>query len=101
VLQQVYQQNFFPQMGVSWRAYPNNIGHMDVPGCFRCHDGKHTSPDGKIVSHTCNGACHTFLYQGPDPSPATYAVAGEDFRHPGDVGDLWKEMMCNDCHSGQ
>ena len=101
VLQREYGRNFFPQMDVSWQAYPNNIGHMDVPGCFRCHDGSHRSPAGTAVSHTCNGACHTFLYQGPDPSPATYAVAGEDFQHPGEVGDLWRETMCNDCHSGQ
>ena len=40
-VQQIYQDNFFPEMNASWDKYPNNIGHKDWPGCFRCHDGKH------------------------------------------------------------
>jgi hypothetical protein len=36
--QAIYHRNFFPWMKVTWRAYPNNIGHMIFEGCFRCHD---------------------------------------------------------------
>jgi len=39
-VKRVYHQNFFPEMRVSWQAYPDNIGHKEFPGCFRCHDGK-------------------------------------------------------------
>src|SRR6266545_5352228 len=35
-VQQIYQDNFFPQMKADWKAYPDNIGHKDWPGCFRC-----------------------------------------------------------------
>ncbi len=50
--QRVYTNNFFPEMKVSWRAYPNNIGHMIFPGCFRCHDGKHVSDTAKRLPTT-------------------------------------------------
>jgi len=42
---------------VSWATYPNNLGHMDFPGCFRCHDGSHATPDGKTITQDCN-TCH-------------------------------------------
>jgi NapC/NirT cytochrome c family, N-terminal region len=95
-----YSQNFFPAMNVSWRAYPNNIGHMTDLGCFRCHDGKHENKEGKIISKDCN-TCHTILYQGTDPNPTTLSIAGLPFQHPEDIGEMWKEMNCKECHTGQ
>jgi hypothetical protein len=53
----VYQRNVFPDLKVTWGTYPNNLGHTDFPGCFRCHDGSHTAADGKTISQDC-GACH-------------------------------------------
>jgi len=53
----IYQQNVFPELKVSWGTYPNNLGHTDFPGCFRCHDGSHTAADGKTITQDCN-ACH-------------------------------------------
>jgi hypothetical protein len=47
-------------MKVTWGVYPNNIGHTDFPGCFRCHDDAHTSADGRKVSQDCN-SCHQLL----------------------------------------
>ncbi len=35
----------------------NNLGHMDFPGCFRCHDGSHTSAGGKTIPNDCD-TCH-------------------------------------------
>jgi hypothetical protein len=95
-----YRRNFFPQMHVSWKAYPNNIGHMTDIGCFRCHDGKHVSADGRTISKDCN-TCHTILYQGPEAVPTAMNLAGETFRHPADIGDAWMETNCKECHSGQ
>ena len=45
-------------MNVQFGTYPNNIGHMDSPGCFRCHDDNHKSKDGKTISQDCD-TCHT------------------------------------------
>jgi len=56
----VYLRNVFPQMKVTWGTYPNNIGHEDFLGCFRCHDGNHASADGRIITQDCS-ACHTLL----------------------------------------
>lgn len=53
----VYQRNVFPDLKVTWGTYPNNLGHTDFPGCFRCHDGSHAAADGKTISQDC-GSCH-------------------------------------------
>jgi NapC/NirT cytochrome c family protein len=54
----VYRRTVFPEMNVQFGTYPNNIGHMDFPGCFRCHDDSHKSKDGKKISQDCE-SCHS------------------------------------------
>ena len=49
----------FPRCSVNWQAYPDNIGHKEFPGCFRCHDGKHVSKDGQPSARV--HICHDFL----------------------------------------
>jgi nitrate/TMAO reductase-like tetraheme cytochrome c subunit len=56
----LYSQNVFPDMKVTWGTHPNHIGHMSYPGCFRCHDGDHSSKDGKSITQDC-AACHNLL----------------------------------------
>ena len=53
----VYRRNVFPEMQVRFGTYVNNIGHMDSPGCFRCHDDKHKASDGKVIGQECD-SCH-------------------------------------------
>jgi hypothetical protein len=55
--QRVYQRNVFPEMNVGFGTYPNNIGHMDFPGCFRCHDDSHKTAEGRTISQDCE-TCH-------------------------------------------
>ena len=55
--QQVFKRNVFPEMNVQFGTYPNNVGHMDFPGCFRCHDDNHTAKDGRKISQDCD-TCH-------------------------------------------
>ncbi len=99
-LQAQFRLNFFPRMKVRWSAYPDNIGHMTDLGCFRCHDGNHRTADGRVLSKDCN-ICHTILYQGTAPNPQTLSVAGLPFEHPEDIGDIWNDMNCVECHSGR
>ncbi|MBC8096964.1 MAG: NapC/NirT family cytochrome c [Akkermansiaceae bacterium] len=96
-VQNIYSQNFFPDMKADWRAYPENIGHKDWPGCFRCHDGKHASTDGKkkIPASDCV-SCHTILAQGVGEELNLISPNGQKFKHPGDEVD----GACNDCHTG-
>ena len=54
----IYNRNVFPDLKVTWGTYPNNLGHTDFPGCFRCHDGSHSTTDRKMtITQDCN-ACH-------------------------------------------
>jgi hypothetical protein len=59
-VQAVYARNVFPAMKVTWGTYPDNLGHQDFPGCFRCHDGSHTAPGGRAISQDCD-TCHTVV----------------------------------------
>ena len=96
----IYQHNFFPDMKADWSKYPDNIGHKNSNGCFRCHDGKHQA-DGstrQITATDCN-TCHTLISQGKDESLATFSGKGLKFDHPG--GDPPDGLLCSDCHNGK
>jgi hypothetical protein len=56
----IYSQNVFPYMKLTWGTHPNNIGHNDSPGCFRCHDGSHTAKSGQSINNDC-ALCHNLL----------------------------------------
>jgi c(7)-type cytochrome triheme protein len=97
-VQRVYRQNFFPHMRVDWKAYPENIGHKEFPGCFRCHDGKHVSKDGRVIRNDC-AACHDFLERRKGGGFAlTEATAA--FAHPWKLGGKHAEVLCGTCHTG-
>ena len=98
-VQKMYSANFFPEMKSNWRVYPDNVGHKNWLGCFRCHDGEHKSADQKkvIEASDCN-ACHVILAQGSGAELEKLNANGWPFHHPGgDFGDL----KCNDCHDGK
>ncbi|HEX4077140.1 MAG TPA: NapC/NirT family cytochrome c [Candidatus Acidoferrales bacterium] len=62
-VQSIYLRNVFPAMNVTWGTYINDLGHTDYPGCFRCHDGNHTSKDGQTIPNDCD-TCHHLLAVG-------------------------------------
>ncbi|UFS68782.1 NapC/NirT family cytochrome c [Geomonas sp. RF6] len=95
-VQEMYAKNFFPRMNVAWNTYPNFIGHFYTPGCFRCHDGKHKSADGRVISKDCN-ICHVVLAQKQENIPAGTKVNA--FVHPVDIGDEIMKTNCSECHS--
>jgi NapC/NirT cytochrome c family protein len=74
----VYNNNVFPDMRITWGTYPDNIGHMDSPGCFRCHDGNHAAAGGKSITQDC-GACHNVIaVQEPNPKVLTELGIGDN-----------------------
>jgi len=56
----IYATNVFPSMNIRWGAYPSHIGHVNSPGCFRCHDGEHADAKGETITQDCE-TCHTVL----------------------------------------
>jgi NapC/NirT cytochrome c family, N-terminal region len=99
-LQEEFKKNIFPEMAVRWDAYPNNIGHLEFNGCFRCHSDEHMSENGDAISKNCN-LCHAISAQGP-PDNLFMANFNEslEFKHPEDIDEEWKEGVCIDCHTG-
>jgi hypothetical protein len=63
----IYNRNVFPDMKVVWGGYPNNLGHTDFTGCFRCHDDQHVDSGGRTINQDCS-ACHAVLAM-EDPAP--------------------------------
>jgi hypothetical protein len=70
----IYQHNVFPDLKVGWGTYPNNLGHTDSSGCFRCHDEGHTAADKKTITQDC-GTCHDALAVD-EASPAILKTLG-------------------------
>jgi hypothetical protein len=97
-VQQIFATTIFPERQADWRVYPNNIGHKDWPGCFRCHDDNHKTEIGqKVRSSDCN-SCHTIIAQGKGTELDQLSAQGLDFNHP--EGELDPELTCSDCHNG-
>jgi nitrate/TMAO reductase-like tetraheme cytochrome c subunit len=57
-LQTIFSESVFIDQKVDWNAHPNNIGHIDSAGCFRCHDGEHMNSEQEAIRLECN-LCHS------------------------------------------
>ena len=95
----IYKNNFFPEMKADWRVHPDHIGHKESNGCFRCHDGKHLTADGKgsIKGSDCN-ACHIIVAQGAGKELEKVNAKGMAFFH---IDSEFSDPSCSDCHNGQ
>ena len=97
-VKRIFASTMFPERKADWREYPDNIGHKDSLGCFRCHDNKHLDSAGKTLrANDCN-SCHTVLSQGQGAELALVDARGLEFKHPD--GELDPELSCSDCHNG-
>jgi hypothetical protein len=97
-IQEEFQNNIFPEMGVKWKVYHNHIGHLEFNGCFRCHNDQHSTSEGEVISMDCN-LCHTIIAQGaPDTIQTGSIYSALEFVHPDDPDQNWKEGLCSECH---
>ncbi len=96
-VKEMYRRNFFPEMRANWKAYPENIGHLTAPGCYRCHDGLHQTEEGEIIRNDCN-ACHLIIEQGDGKTVYQADLRGLEFKHPVDIEEAWKDTGCYECH---
>jgi nitrate/TMAO reductase-like tetraheme cytochrome c subunit len=103
-LQTAYQASVYPEQSSDWAAHPNNIGHKDSPGCFRCHDGKHMDANQQAIRLECN-LCHSVpVVAGPynfvadieisrGPEPQSHRNANWISQHNQVFGPV-----CSNCH---
>jgi hypothetical protein len=96
--QTLYKLSTFPRMKVTWKTYPDNIGHKNYPGCFRCHQGNHVDNLGRTISRKCD-SCHDFLIDRDVEGEQDAVVIG-DFIHPAELEGSHKTVRCDLCHSG-
>lgn len=99
-LRVIYQSTIFPEMKADWRAHPDNLGHRDFPGCFRCHNDTMLDEDGEALFSDCI-SCHAVLAQD---NTVIRTIAdldtGRDFKHPEDGESFEEFTLCSECHTG-
>jgi hypothetical protein len=98
----LYDRNVFPEMKVNWQTHIDNGGHRDWPGCFRCHDGRHVTKSGTVLSRECT-LCHTMPVRGPlQPlGVMTECTSGAEASwHPLDLSGKHGRIFCSRCHLG-
>jgi hypothetical protein len=97
-IKRVYSSNFFPEHGVDYRAFVDNLGHFEFKGCERCHDAKHKLLNGtKVITKDCNN-CHTIVGQAFDAKEVeTMKYEVREFEHPEDPVNPTKN--CSSCHA--
>jgi hypothetical protein len=93
----------FPVLRVDHTSYPNNLGHRHWPGCFRCHDGQHLTPDGEVLSQDCGQTCHTQPQRGAESARAEREPGADDWHpwpSPAKLLDIapHRQLLCSDCH---
>ena len=104
-LQEAYQQSVFPHQKEDWASHPNNVGHEDSPGCFRCHNYEMESEDGDGIATECD-TCHSILTQvSPEEDPEGDSVTsnydeGMAVLHPKGDEYVENQAACSDCHNG-
>jgi hypothetical protein len=98
-MQEGYSRNIFPYMKAKWNAYPVHLGHLESKGCYRCHNDKHKSETGRVISRDCK-LCHSIIAQGK-PGEMEYSTTMEplEFKHPIEINNAWKTKLCSECHS--
>jgi mono/diheme cytochrome c family protein/nitrate/TMAO reductase-like tetraheme cytochrome c subunit len=104
-LQEYYDQSVFPEQKADWDSHANNLGHLDSPGCFRCHDGNHLNTLDEAIRLECN-LCHSIPVVA---DPTDFIVEIEISRGPEPESHLnpnWISLhrdvfdaSCSNCHT--
>jgi nitrate/TMAO reductase-like tetraheme cytochrome c subunit len=80
VVADIYAHNVYPEYAVDWGTYPDNRGHQDFPGCFRCHGGKHTTATGETLTNNCF-KCHFPAAVGDTKTELLQLLGVDDLLH--------------------
>lgn len=104
-LKTAYSNSVSPVQKSDWTTHPNNIGHKDSPGCFRCHDGKHLDEENQAIRLECN-LCHSIpVVAGPDDFVTNIEISRGLIPSSHESGN-WISMhhlvfdeTCSNCHT--
>ncbi len=106
-LEDIYSQIAFPEQELDWETHPDNLGHKNSPGCFRCHDGKHLSSTGEAIRLECN-VCHSIPVVSDDSVLTTEIEIGRGPEPPSHTHTSWMTLhgkavdsSCAACHSSE
>jgi hypothetical protein len=104
-IQAIYDRTVFPEQEVDWTTHPNNLGHVNSPGCFRCHDGKHLNADAEEVRLECN-LCHAVPVVAADDDFITTLEVSRGPEPESHLNPNWISLhnqvfnqTCSSCHS--
>ncbi|MBX3082697.1 MAG: NapC/NirT family cytochrome c [Anaerolineae bacterium] len=104
VLKELYQVSNYPEQKLSWATHPDNVGHKDSPGCFRCHDGQHIGPENKIVRLECN-LCHSIPQTVSVNDPKPVSLITSNIEPSSHLDSTWIarhytvfDSTCANCH---
>jgi hypothetical protein len=95
----------FETTGLSWRTFPDNMGHRNFLGCFRCHDGRHLDAEGDPIRLSCT-LCHNIPIVAREgerpprwrnPFRLTLPSSHRDSTFLADHPDLLEDS-CKSCH---
>ena len=103
-LQEIYTQLVFPEQSLDWNTHPDNLGHKNFSGCFRCHDGKHLSGDEQAIRLECN-LCHSVPVVTDNTTLVTNLEVGRGPEPPSHTHSSWITLhgkvidsSCAACH---
>lgn len=104
-LSEAYANSVFPEQNSNWTTHPNNVGHKDSPGCFRCHDGKHLNQKQEAIRLECN-LCHSIpVVVGPQDFLAEIEISRgpepETHKNPNwiSIHHSVFDQTCSNCHT--
>ena len=104
-LKKSYSNSVFPEQKSDWTSHPDNNGHENSPGCFRCHDGLHLNQEEEAIRLECN-LCHaipvvaeagdflTEIQLSTGPEPITHLNTNWISLH-----HLALDVSCSNCHT--
>jgi nitrate/TMAO reductase-like tetraheme cytochrome c subunit len=95
---EIHRRAVFPKMKVDWQTYASNIGHRNWPGCFRCHDGRHATAEGSVLTRDC-AVCHTMPQRGVLAPLGDAAPISDLDWHRWQLKGKHATMNCDTCHA--
>ncbi len=103
-MKDVYDRTVFHDQKVDWTTHPNNLGHINAPGCFRCHDGKHLNAGNEAIRLECN-ICHSIpVVAGKEDFVTNIEISRglepESHRNPNWISlhNQAFDQTCSSCH---